>query len=112
MNMMANALLDAGIVTKNDVEKAQTVKREEQKIDQELHERALRLDRAMSQMPIGIAREMAEWMEEHMMIPIEVLEKWANMAKPTKFAPEAVANIKREWCKWLNAFQESKHAVN
>jgi hypothetical protein len=105
MNAMAAALQKAGLVDDEDVRKANEARAREAEVEAAIRRAALRFDSAMSGLPSGLAREMAEWMEDHKLIPVEVLEAWALIMRN-----EGIKGVRREWAKWLNAWREAQQA--
>jgi hypothetical protein len=105
MNAMADAMKRAGLVSEEDTKRAAKDAEREAEVERIIHEAALRFDSAMSGLPSGLAREMADWMEANKLIPIEVLEAWALINKR-----EGVKGVRREWAKWLGAWREAHQA--
>lgn len=122
MNTMGAALLKANLVTEADMKMAT------KRADAEAEEQGLikaivqRMETAVDALPSTIGSEVTKWMEDNnKLIPMEVLEKWAEIAKADKIANHKDAsldtysrqrgenpNITREWAKWLNAMREIK----
>ena len=102
MNAMAAAMQKAGLVTDEDMKRANEEAEREAEVERIVREAALRFDAAMSALPPGLAREMAEWMEANKLIPVEVLEAWGLIMRG-----EGIKGVRREWAKWLGAWREA-----
>ena len=92
---LANALLRKGVVTRDDVGRAQAEKKADQELEQAVHLLQVRLDSALNDIVRPIRDEITAWIED---IPIEVLEKWATLDKRGQQV---------EWSKWLAAYREA-----
>lgn len=105
MNVMTDAMLKAGLVRAEDIERAQHQRKAEEEAERKARQLAQRYEAALIRIG-GRNFEMKTWMKETgRTIPLEVLEKWASLADERDWRA-----LDREWVKWLAAWREAQGA--
>ena len=97
MQLLSSAMLRAGVVTQNDVERANV----QQRIDAEIEEKAQKVKRQFESAlrPNPMKAEISTWMESTgRIVPLKVLRKWSNLKRD---------GMIEEWARWLLAYRES-----
>lgn len=125
MNQLQQAMMKAGLATKNDIARAQEEKRKEAKRRREEREKKRfrdavmpRLDKALKHFPTPVIAEMLDCYKKNGVPTLEVMEEWGLRVEKVRRKNRSHERMERRreatklWAVFLNRFNEARAAKN